>query len=133
MSVILFNLRQEEEERGEERREEGMRNNPTTALSAVYCIYVLCGIQRQLTQYHVSKPSNRSVLTSPYLSSVSFSFVVHRPVLSPTGNLQQNQRQSSVVVKLDLRVAGRLNEIQLGCFAKDAPALRQCSVNPEDW
>ena len=52
MSVILFNLRQEEEERGEERREEGMRNNPTTALSAAYCICVLCGIQRQLTQYH---------------------------------------------------------------------------------
>ena len=110
-----------------------MRNNPTTALSAVYCIYVLCGIQRQLTQYHASKPSNRSVLTSPYLSSVSSSFVVHRPVLSPTGNLQQNQRQSSVVVKLDLRVAGRLNEIQLGYFAKDATALRQCSVNPKDW
>ena len=53
------------------------RNNPTTALSAVYCIYVLCGLQRQLSQYHASKPSNRSVLTSPYLSSVSFTFVVH--------------------------------------------------------
>ena len=53
---LFFAPSQEGEREGAERREEGIRNNPTTALSAVYCIYVLCGIQRQLTQYHVSKP-----------------------------------------------------------------------------
>jgi len=65
--------------------------------------------------------------------SVSFTFVVHLRFNPLPGIFNRQKNKSTVVVKLNLRVAGRIFEIQIGYFAKDATALRQCSVNPTDW
>ena len=93
MSVILFNLRQEEEERGEERREIAQQSNH----SFVCCLLYVCTLWEpaQLAQYHTAIVRIKSVLLLLCLTSVPLTFVVHHRNLK-TGYFNRLEKPSAV-------------------------------------